>query len=150
MTMHPQAQWKIPLETERVALAIFKKGNIYVTIAQKLGQIYEDIEFQSLFCPNKGQSAISPARLALITIFQFLEGLTDRQTAEAVRARIDWKYALGLELTDQGFDFSVLSEWRQRLIMDDNADQLLNKMLIKFKNLNLIKERTKQRTDSTH
>ncbi len=112
MTMHPQAQWKIPPETERVALAIFKKGNLYVTIAQKLGQIYEDVEFESLFSPNKGQSAISPARLALITIFQFLEGLTDRQTAEAVKARIDWKYALGLELTDEGFDFSVLSPCR--------------------------------------
>ena len=150
MTMHPQEKWEIPSETKRVALAIFKKGNIYLTIAQRLGQIYEDIEFQSLFCHNKGQNAISPARLALITIFQFLEGLSDRQTAEAVRARIDWKYVLGLELTDQGFDFTVLSEWRQRLINDKKTDELLNKILIKMKELDLIKKRGKQRTDSTH
>lgn len=149
MTMHPQTQWKIPPETERITLAVFKKPNLYVTIAQKLGQIYEDVEFQSLFSPNKGQSAISPARLALITIFQYLEGLTDRQTAEAVKARIDWKYALALELTDEGFDFSVLSEWRGRLINDGQSEQLLNKLLIKLQELHLVKKRGKQRSDST-
>jgi transposase len=51
-----------------------------------------------------------------MTIMQFSESLTDHQPADAVRGRKHWKYALGLELTDAGFDFSVLSEFRRRLI----------------------------------
>jgi transposase len=47
---------------------------------------------------------------------QFAESLSDRQAAEAVRARIDWKYALSLPLNDSGFHYSVLSEFRDRLL----------------------------------
>ncbi len=81
----------------------------------ELGTFYEDADFADLF-PNRGQPAFSPWRLALITVMQFAEGLSDRQAAEAVRSRIDWKYALSLELEDSGFDFSILSEFRQRLL----------------------------------
>jgi len=87
--------------------------------------------------------------LALVSVFQFLENLTDRQAADAVRGRMDWKYALGLELEDAGFDFSVLSEFRDRLIEGGSEQLLLDKMLERFKAKGLIKERGKQRTDST-
>jgi transposase len=150
MTMHPQEQWTIPEDTKRVALAVFKKGNMYLKIADKLGPLYQDKQWIDLYRNDGGQSGISPARLALITIFQFLEGLTDRQAAEAVRSRIDWKYALGLELTDEGFDFSVLSEWRKRLIDHEKSERLLEIMLTYLSQENLIKQRGKQRTDSTH
>ena len=81
---------------------------------------------------------------------QFAEGLTDRQAAEAVRSRIDWKYALGLEITDSGFDYSVLSEWRSRLIAAGRESQLLDKMLAHFQDRGWLKARGKARTDSTH
>lgn len=81
---------------------------------------------------------------------QYIEGLSDRQAANAVRARIDWKYALSLELTDGGFDYSVLSEFRDR-ILDGHAEQeLLERMLQRFRELDLLKARGTQRTDSTH
>lgn len=88
--------------------------------------------------------------MALITIFQFLENLSDRQAADAVRARIDWKYALGLDLTDAGFHFSVLTEFRARLVAGGAEYLLLDAMLERFKARGLIKMRGKQRTDSTH
>ncbi len=81
---------------------------------------------------------------------QFVEGLTDRQAADAVRSRIDWKYALSLELTDRGFDFSVLSEFRSRLIEGAAEQQLLEKMLSCFVEKGLLKAPKQQRTDSTH
>ncbi len=81
---------------------------------------------------------------------QFLENLSDRQTADAVRGRIDWKYALSLELEDDGFDFSVLSEFRDRLIEGSREKQILDKMLSQFSALGLLKSRGKARTDSTH
>ena len=65
---------------------------------------------------TRGAPGISPAQLAVVTVLQFAENLTDRQAADAVRGRIDWKYCLGLELADPGFDFSVLSEFRSRLV----------------------------------
>jgi hypothetical protein len=96
----------IPDETARVAQAAFPKGNPYMRIRDTLGPIFTNLAFADLF-PKDGAPALAPARLALITVMQFAENLADRQAADAVRARIDWKYALALELTDPGFDASV-------------------------------------------
>lgn len=115
-----------------------------------LGEIYTDKEFETLFRSDCGQSAYSPGQLALISVMQFAEGLTDRQAAEAVRSRIDWKYALGLEITDSGFDYSVLSEFRGRLIARGRSHQILEKILEQFKQKGWLKSRGKARTDSTH
>jgi transposase len=106
MTLRPQAIGSVPEETARVARAAFPKGNLYLRIRDELGTLYEDPCFVALF-PNVGQPALAPWRLALVCLFQFIEGLSDRQAAAAVRSRIDWKYILGLELADPGFDFSV-------------------------------------------
>ena len=81
---------------------------------------------------------------------QFRENLADRQAAEAVRARIDWKYLLGLELTDPGFDFSVLSEFRDRLLAGNAEELLFDKLLERCRTMGLVKARGQQRTDSTH
>lgn len=94
----------------------------------RLRTIYTDEVFADLF-PTHGQSAFAPWRLALVTVFQFMEGLTDRQAADAVRDRLAWKYALSLELTDPGFDHTVLSEFRARLV-EGNAEQRLLDLLL--------------------
>src|SRR5918992_1105098 len=109
MSLQPTPIQPVPEETARVARAAFPKGNPYLTLRDQLGVIFPDDDFVDL-SPDNGQPGLSPWRLALITIMQFRENLADRQTAEAVRARIDWKYLLGLDLTDAGFDFSALSE----------------------------------------
>ena len=149
MTLHPKNYWEVPEETARVARASFRKGNVYMKMYDELGTLYLDCDFLKLFPARCGQSAISPAKLALITVMQFAEGLTDRQAADAVRGRIDWKYALGLNLTDSGFDASVLSEFRERLCQHELSNKLLDLMICHFKEHNLIKPRGKQRTDST-
>jgi len=115
MSLHSQAHFSVPEETQRVARAVFPKGNLYLRMGDQLGSLYCDTQFADLF-PTRGQPAASPARLALVSVLQYVEGLSDRQAADAVRARIDWKYALGLELTDPGFDHTVLSEFRSRLV----------------------------------
>jgi len=81
--------WEVPEETEKVARAAFPKGNIYIRMRDKLGVFFSDDQFVHLFS-QRGQPAISPWRLALVSIMQFVENLSDRQAAEAVRARIDW------------------------------------------------------------
>src|SRR6185369_10944490 len=111
--------------------------------------LYEDADFRALY-PTRGQPGLAPWRLALVTVFQFLEHLSDRQAADAVRGRIDWKYALGLELTDPGFDHTVLSEFRLRLVDGDAALVLLDTLLARVRELKLLKRRGRQRTDSTH
>ncbi len=149
MSLHPQKIGNIPPDTIRVAQAAFPKGNIYLKMRDELGVFYDDNGFSTLFS-LQGQPAFAPWRLALITIMQFVEGLTDRQAADAVRGRLDWKYALSLELTDSGFDFSVLSEFRTRLIEGGKEQQLLAQMLCIFQEKGLLKSPQKQRTDSTH
>jgi transposase len=120
-----------------------------LTLRDKLGTLYEDDDFSELY-PQRGQPAYSPWRLALITILQFVENLSDRQAADAVRARIDWKYLLSLPLSDSGFDFSVLSEFRARLVEQEQVEQLLNRLLQQAQAQELLKANGKQRTDSTH
>jgi hypothetical protein len=75
---------------------------------------------------------------------QFLLGLSDHDAAEAVRCRIDFKYALGLELDDPGFHHSVLGDFRGRLLEEGRADRLLD--LARLKDAGLVRERTAQRT----
>jgi transposase len=114
-----------------------------------LGTFYQDEQFVSLFS-DCGQPGYSPWRLALISVMQFMEGLSDRQAAQAVRARIDWKYALSLKMDDPGFDYSVLSEFRTRLLDGGTEQNLLDTMLNTFQEHDLLEKRGKQRTDSTH
>lgn len=149
MSLNPRTNYPIPEDTQRVARAAFPKGNLYVRMRDELGELYQDASFAELF-PGRGQRAESPGRLAWVTVMQFSEGLSDRQAAEAVRARIDWKYVLGLELDDPGFDHSVLSEFRERLVAGEKEQLLLDELLRRLKELKLLKGRGQQRTDSTH
>ncbi len=149
MTLRTQYIPDVPEETARVAQAAFRKGNRYMQMRDELGTMYQDDQFADLY-PNVGQLAEAPWRLALVTVMQFAENLTDRQAADAVRGRIDWKYALSLDLTDEGFDFSVLSEFRMRLLDQGAEARLFEIMLVGFQERGLLKARGKQRTDSTH
>jgi transposase len=148
MSLRPQAVYAVPEETARVARAAFPKGNVYLRMHDELGRPYADQDFTALF-PTGGQPALAPAQLALVTLMQFAEGLSDRQAAEAVRSRIDWKYALCLELTDAGFDFSVLSEFRARLLAGEQEALLFDLLLRRCRAAGLVRERGRQRTDST-
>src|SRR5438876_1372415 len=149
MSLHPHVIAPVPDETARIAHAAFPKGHPYLTFRDALGTIFQDEDFATLF-PAWGQPGLPPWRLALVTIMQFRENLADRQAAEAVRARIDWKYLLSLELTDPGFDFSVLSEFRDRLLVGSAEELLLDKLLERCRALGWLKARGQQRTDSTH
>ena len=149
MSLHPRPIFDVPEETARIAHAAFPKGNIYLRMRDRLGVFFTDKQFAPLFS-ERGQPAFSPWRLALISVMQFVEDLSDRQAADAVRGRIDWKYVLGLELENCGFDQSVLSEFRQRLVTGGVEQKLLDTMLTVFAEQKLLKRRGRQRTDSTH
>jgi transposase len=144
-----QALPAVPAETVRVAQAAFPKGHPYLCLADELGALFTDDSFAALF-PRHGQPAYSPWRLALVTILQYAEGLSDRRAADAARSRIDWKYLLRLELTDPGFDASILSEFRARLIAGGAEALLLETLLTWCRERELLKGRGRQRTDSTH
>lgn len=149
MSLKAHSVGEIPEMTLRVAQAAFSEGSLYMKMRDQLGPIYMDEQFSGLF-PLQGQPAESPWRLALVTIMQFAEDLTDRQAADAVRSRIDWKYALGLQLDDPGFHYSVLSKFRTRLVCGSAEGILFEQMLCKLRDAQLIKSKGIQRTDSTH
>ncbi len=149
MSLHPIPTYLVPEQTARVVRAAFPKGTLCLRIYDELGTIFCDQDFADLF-PQRGQPAQAPFRLALITILQFLEGLSDRAAADAVRGRIDWKYLLCLELDDPGFDYSVLCEFRARLLKGGAEQKLFDHLLSILRERKLVKARTRQRTDSTH
>jgi transposase len=149
MSLKPEPIEPVPEETARIARAAFPKGNLCLRLRDTLGSIYSDQLFADLF-PARGQPAEAPWRLALVTILQFVEGLSDRQATEAVRARIDWKYMVSLPLSDPGFDDSVLSEFRSRLVAGGAELRLLEVLLEQCQAHGWLKARGSQRSDSTH
>jgi transposase len=149
MSLRPEDLPTVPDETRRVARAAFPKGTLCMRVADALGPVYRDRQFAGLF-PRRGQPAAAPGRLALAVVLQFMEDLSDREAADAVRGRIDWKYALGLALTDPGFDHTVLSEFRTRLVTGGAELLLLDTLLLRLRELGLVKAQGRQRTDSTH
>lgn len=148
MSMHPQAVPAVPESTARVARAAFRRGNRYMRMRDEFNALFTDETFAPLFAV-RGQPAEAPWRLALVTIMQYAEGLPDRQAADAVRGRIDWKYALALELDDPGFDASVLSEFRGRLVAGGLEEQMLDRLLEHFRARHLLQAGGRQRSDST-
>ncbi len=149
MSLSSQPLPSVPDDTARIARAAFRRGNSYVLLRDRLGAVFADADFADLY-PRLGQPAYAPWRLALVTLMQFREGLSDRQAAEAVRGRIDWKYLLALDLADAGFDFSVLCEFRGRLLQHAATERLLPRLLDAAREGGLLKARGRQRTDSTH
>ena len=147
--LQPQTPGPVPADTARVARAAFPKGAPLLALRDELGAVFSDDDFAALY-PPLGQPAYPPWRLALVTVLQFREGLSDRAAADAVRARIDWKYLLGLPLDDAGFDFSVLSEFRARLVGHGAEHVLLDRVVDACRERGLLKTRGRQRTDSTH
>jgi transposase len=132
-----------------VARAAFPKGTLAMRVRDELGEVFADGAFVDAF-GVRGKPGISPGQLAMVTVLQFAENLTDRQAADAVRGRIDWKYLLGLELTDPGFDFTVLSQFRTRLVAHQLQGMAFEVLLDRLVALDLIKAGGRQRTDATH
>lgn len=149
MSLHPMPVSEVPEATARVARAAFRKGNPYLRLRDELGPIFSDSAFAALFS-RRGRPAEAPWRLALVTVLQHAEHLSDREAATAVRGRMDWKYLLGLSLEDEGFDSSVLSEFRSRLVAGAAETLLLEALLSCCKEKKLLEGRGRQRTDSTH
>jgi transposase len=139
----------IPDETVQVAKAAFPKGNRYLLLRDTFGPLFYNPDFQHLFS-HTGQPAQDPARLALITVLQFAERLSDEQAADSVRSRIDWKYLLALPLAYAGFDASILSEFRTRLVIHNAEHLLFETLLAQFRDHGLLRARGRQRSDSTH
>src|SRR5713101_8911633 len=133
MSMQPQPWPEVPAATARVAKSAFRReGSLAIRIRDELGSWYEDADFAGAY-PVRGKPGISPAQLAVVTVLQFTGNLTDRQAADEVRGRLDWKYCLGLSLEDEGFDFSVLSEFRARLVAGSLDLQVLDLLLDRLK-----------------
>jgi transposase len=149
MSMQPMPWPEVPVATARVAKKAFRKGSLPIRARDELGPWCADVDFAGAY-GVRGAPGMSPAQLAMVTVLQFCENLTDRQAADAVRGRLDWKYCLGLALGDEGFDFSVLSEFRGRLVAAGLERVIFDLLLERLKDLGLVKPGGTQRTDSTH
>lgn len=150
--MQPQP-WPGPDPQIAAAIAAMYRGKrerpLAVQVRDRLGELFGDGEFAAAF-GQRGKPGWSPGRLALVTVLQKAEDLTDRQAAGQVRENLAWKYALGLSLTDPGFDHSVLSEFRSRVVAHGLEERTLDLLLATLVEHGLLGAGGKQRTDSTH
>jgi transposase len=149
MSLQPRRLPEVPADTARAAVAAFPRGSLAIRIRDELGEVWSDQRFRGLF-GVRGKPGISPAQLMIVLVLAMAENLTDRQAADMVRRAIDWKYALGLPLEDPGFDFTVLSEFRARLVAGSMETEALDVLLVALAGLGLVKSGGRQRTDSTH
>src|ERR1022692_869191 len=145
--------WPQPAPEIVAAVAVMYRGKrerpLPVMVRDQLGEWLADEQFAGAY-GVRGKPGWPPSRLALVTVFQMAEDLTGRQAAEAVRTRIDWKYALGLDLADPGFDDSILSEFRARVAAGGLDQVVLDTLLKQLAAGGLVKPGGKMRTDSTH
>jgi transposase len=151
MSVQPQP-WPEPApEVAAAVRAAYRRREppLPVVVRDRLGELFPDAEFAPAF-GVRGRPGWSPGRLALVTVLQMAENLTDRQAADAVRDKISWKYALGLDLEDEGFDASVLCEFRTRVVAHGLEQRVLDLLLDALKAEGLVGAGGKQRTDSTH
>jgi len=133
---------------ELIALAhLVPEGSVYRLVGDVLYEQYDDADYVDLYHPE-GRPALSPVLLSVVSVFQFLEKLSDRQAAASARLRIDWKYALHLPLAYTGFDYSVLSEFRDRVLAHQAEARLFEEVLAQLQALGLVTGRGRQRTDS--
>ncbi|MFF7234447.1 transposase [Streptomyces sioyaensis] len=149
MSLRPRSGEQVPSLTAQIARASNPGGTTAMWVRDRLDGLWRDEDFADWY-PRDGRPGLSPAQLATVCVLQFVLGLSDRQAAEAVRCRIDFKNAMAIELDDPGFNHSVLADFRGRLTEDDRADRLLDLALARLKDAGLVRERTTQRTDSTH
>jgi transposase len=151
MALRPQSLPPVPEATAAAMHAPFPKGNLYVELRAEFGTLYDDQLFADLY-PPEGRPVVevAPWRLALVLVMQYIEDLTGRQAADAVRRCIDWKYALSLELTDPGVDFILLHDFRCRVLAHAAGQRFLDTFLAACKARGWVKARGMQRTDSTH
>ncbi|QCX82656.1 hypothetical protein C9F11_45480 (plasmid) [Streptomyces sp. YIM 121038] len=149
MSVRPRACVQVPPLTAQVARASNPRGATAMWVYDRLDGLWHDEDFTAWY-PRDGRPGLSPAQFATVSVLQFLLNLSDRQAAEAVRCRIDFKYALALELDDPGFHHSVLSDFRDRLAQEDRADRLFDLALQRLTAAGLVQQRGRQRTDSTH
>jgi len=149
MTLHKRDRREIPPDTFQLGQKLLDAHNPYRLIGDRLGDLISDDDYADLYAPIGGP-AISPALLALVTVFQMVEKLPDRQAAEALKMRIDWKYALHLPLDYAGFSFTNLSHFRQRLIQHQAQYRLFDRLLELLVELGYVRRRGQQRTDSTY
>lgn len=147
MCLKVQPPWPMPTETGKIGQKLLPENDVYRLIGDRLFAQLNEAEYADLYS-IEGKPGISPILLALVTVFQFMEKLADRQAIRELRMRLDWKYALHLPLEYEGFDFSVLSEFRDRLIRGQAEGRVFEKLVEQIRGMGLIKERGKQRSDS--
>ncbi|MSP11954.1 MAG: transposase [Chloroflexi bacterium] len=145
MSLQPGCFPPLPEDTAQLARKVFKKGHLYLTLGDQISTLFTDTDFTQLYAAD-GAPACSAALLALVTLLQFMEDLSGRAAVDAVRGRIEWKYALHLPLEDAGFDSSLLCDFRQRLVAHAAGQQVLQRLL----DLKLLRPGGQQRTDGTH
>ena len=147
MCLKPQAPRAMPIEMLSLGMALLAPDNPYRLVGEWLYEEYREADFADLY-PVEGQPALSPVDLAFVTVFQDMEDLSDRQAAEAMRVRLDWKFALHHPVDYVGFNFSVLSEYRARLVTHKAEARVFDAVVEQLKELGMIKVRGRQRTDS--
>jgi transposase len=147
MTLHPRDLSVMPADIAALGQKLLAPSNPYRVIGDQLADILQDAQFAALY-EERGRAAISPGLLALVTLFQFLEDIPDREAADAVVVRLDWKYALHLPLEDAGFDFTCLCYFRRRLLDHAQERLVFAEVLRTIEARGLVQKRGKQRTDS--
>lgn len=150
MTFHAHLVPPVADATAAATLAAFPKGNPDVSIREELGTLFSDSLFATWFAPLGAPVEVAPWRLALVLVRQELEALSDRQAADNVRRCLDWTYLLSLELTDPGFDHTLLHDFRDRILAHQAEQQVLDTVLAAFKARGLLQAGGRQRTDATH
>lgn len=112
------------LDAEALCRQLVDEGSVHAFLADHRTEVFPDDMFEDLFPSGRGRPSIPAGVMASAMILKELEGLSDREAAEALRCDIRWKVACGLALDDEGVHYTVFTYWRKRL----NGSQAPNRI----------------------
>jgi IS5 family transposase len=137
------------LDAESVAGHLVEAGSVFALLAAHRRVLFPTGMFADLFPSGRGRPSIPVDIAASILVLQALHGLSDRETMAAVRTDLRWKVACGLPVGHAGFDASVLTYWRRRLLASDRPNRIFEAVRTVVAETGVLKGKTRRALDST-
>ena len=137
------------LDAESVAGHLLPPGSVYAFLAEHRSALFPAEMFTDLFPSGKGRPSVAPDVVAAVLVLQALNGLSDRQAADAVTFDLRWKAACGFAVTDTSFHATTLTYWRRRLAASKSPNRIFDAVKDVIKQTGVIKGKTRRALDST-
>jgi hypothetical protein len=136
-------------DAEAVCRHLVAEGSVFAFLADHRRDLFPEVMFADMFPASGGRPSAPADVMAASIVLQKLHGLSDRDTAEALRCDLRWKVACGLSLTDNGFHPTTWLYWRRRLAASKRPNRIFDVVREVIAATGVLGGKTRRALDST-